>query len=319
MMPGELKFRLRAALDIETPACAWWSLSTVERQWARYRYRETLGRELNLESPRAFTEKVMWRMLNDRRQIWRLVRDKFRVREFIRSRVGDQYLIPLLHKTRSPETIPFDDLPTPYIIKPSHMSGVVFMVRAGDRPDAGRRQEIVEDLHWYLANHAGFPYGVFPWYESDPRVVVERLLVSGDDRIPRDYKFHCFDGEPHFVQVHEGRFSNHRCTIYDAEFNRLPIKLRYPTQHVDRPDRYEQLLDVASRLADGFDYIRVDLYDVSGDIYVGEITPYDGGGLKGFDPARWDLEWGRRWQLPPTEAVGSGRNDTDGSARSEGD
>lgn len=231
------------------------------------------------------------------------------MRSFVRSRVGARHLVPLLHETRSPSRIPFDRLEPPYVIKPTHASGVVYIVREGESLDAERRRAIVEDLYWYLENHSGFPYGIWPWYDADPRVVVERLLVTGNGEVPTDYKIHCFDGKPHFVQVHGDRFSDHHCSIYDPDFERVPVEIRHPVRDFQRPENLAGLLEVASELSAGLDYIRVDLYDVGGTVYFGEMTPYDAAGLKCLEPSWWDVAWGRRWTLPAREGRGPGRVD----------
>jgi hypothetical protein len=273
-------------------------LKAVERRWAEERYRSVLDRKPDLDPPRRFSEKILWRMLYDRRPVWRSLLDKYRVRDFVRSRVGDRYLVPLLFSTRSPSSIPFDQLPRPYVVKPTHMSGVVYRIRNEGDPPPARCREMVEDLYWYLHNHTHAPYGIFPWQESDPRVLVERMLLDDRGEIPNDYKVHCFGGEPHFVQVHAGRFSDHVCTIYDCDFNRLDVETRRPSGSFDRPANLEELLEVATVLSEGLDYIRVDLYSVGGRVHIGEMTPYDGAGLKQLEPASFDLEWGRLWTLP---------------------
>lgn len=125
--------------------------------------------------------------------------------------------------------------------------------------------------------------------------------MSRDGDLPNDYKIHCFDGRPHFVQVHGDRFGDHRCSICDPDFQRLPVETPYPPGDFAPPDHLGKLLEVASRLAAGLDYIRVDLYDVGGTVYFGEMTPWDAGGLKVLQPSWWDAEWGRRWTLPAGE------------------
>lgn len=142
------------------------------------------------------------------------------------------------------------------------------------------------------------------------------MLLDARGRIPNDYKIHCFDGEPCFVQVHADRFSDHACSIYDRDFRRLDVELSYPSGEFDRPREWDEMLEVASALSEGLDYIRVDLYWTGDSVYVGEMTPYDAGGLKEFQPDAWDLEWGQRWTLPPGHRVEEERQLGDGVIRS---
>lgn len=172
-VPLEWRYRAEAVRSMRTPEGLWLPLKVVERRWAEDRYRSRLGREPELDAPRTFTEKILWRILYDRRQIWRTLRDKYRVRDFVRSRVGDQFLVPLLYVSRSPSNIPFDRLDDPYVVKPTHMSGVIYRCGPGQGSGPGRRRRIAEDLYWHLHNSSGFPYGVWPWYDVDPRIVIE--------------------------------------------------------------------------------------------------------------------------------------------------
>lgn len=264
-------------------------------------YETVFGRTPDLDEPTTFNEKIQWRKLFDRRPIWAVLVDKYRVREWVWERVGDRFLVPLLEVVDDPEELPFERLDRPYILKPTHRSQVVFPVRRPDALPAGRKRRIVQLLHWHLHE----PYAVeaveWPYWEVEPRVLVEELLLDEGGELPRDYKIHCFGGEPAFIQVHAGRFSDdHTRSTFDAGWNKVELATDvYPDgPDLEPPPALDLLLEVAGALAEGLDYVRVDLYDVEGDVFFGEMTPYQASGLTRFRPESWDRKWGDRWTLP---------------------
>lgn len=298
--PLPWRFRLRVARHHGSPEFLYLPLAVVERRVIETRYRESIGRPLDLDCPRTFTEKIQWRKLYDRRPIWPSLVDKHRVREWVRSRVGGRFLVPLLWVGDAPSELPLDDLEPPYIVKPTHMSGLVYPVRWPDALDRDTRRQMVESLHWHLHTPYGFEFVEWAYWEVEPLVMVERLLLDSDGTVARDYKFHCFSGEPHFIEVHVDRFEGHARSTYDRGWNKLDLanEGRPVGPDVDRPPNLDTMLEVAARLAEGLDYVRVDLYNVDGRIYAGEMTIYPISGFARFRPDRWDRDWGRRWALP---------------------
>ena len=64
------------------------------------------------------------------------------------------------------------------------------------------------------------------------------------------------------------------------------------------PPNLDRMLEIAARLGQPFDFMRVDLYDDDGVLKFGELTPYPCSGLGRFDPASFDTELGKAWTLP---------------------
>lgn len=300
-IPVAWRLRGHAALRHRSLGDLWRPLPEVERRLVESAFRDIMGRPADLEDPTTFNEKIQWRKLFDRRPIWSVLVDKLRVRDWVRGRVGDRFLVPLLHVTDAPETLPFETFGRPYILKPTHRSQVVFPIREPDALSPARRQRIVELLHWHVHEPYAVPFVEWPYWDVDPRVIVEELLLDRQGRLPRDYKIHCFDGEPTFVQVHVGRFSDeHTRSTYDPDWNKIEVGTDvYPDgPDVDPPRTLPVLLQVAATLAEDLDYVRVDLYEVDGDVFFGEMTPFQASGLTRFRPRRRDREWGDRWTLP---------------------
>lgn len=270
----------------------------VEKEILSRKYKEAVGILPNLDAPRTFTEKIQWRKLFDRRPIFPVLTDKLRVRPWVEARVGSDYLIPLLHAGKSPAAAPLETLPFPYIVKPNHSTGMAFPVYSKKDLDASA-------IRCKLAESLRLPSGIldieWAYWPIEPLVIVERLLLDTDGRIPSDFKFHCFGGKAHFIQVNTDRFTHPGQVFYDRAWERSDLEFGggiAAGRTVEAPSGLQEMLEVAEALAASFDYVRVDLYDVDGTIYFGEMTLYPASGFRRFTPAIRDLEWGDLWQLP---------------------
>lgn len=269
----------------------------LERRILAERFERELGYPLRLSPPRTFNEKIQWRKLYDRRPLFPLLADKYRVREYVRRRVGGEYLVPLRQVADSLSGVRVEDLKEPSVIKPTHASGIALFVR-------GPHQLSRELLHTALGPAMRAPYGLYcaewAYWSIPPQVIVEPLLVDGAGRIPADYKFHCFDGEARFVEVHLERHTAHRCQHFTRDWE--PLDIRWgpppPERPAPRPHGLAEMLEVADALSSGLDYVRVDLYNLDERVYFGEMTLYPASGFDPAVPVRWDHEFGRHWTLP---------------------
>ena len=109
------------------------------------------------------------------------------------------------------------------------------------------------------------------YFEIPARILIEPMLQGPDGAIPLDYKFHMFDGGLEAIQVDIGRFVNHRRALYTPEWTKMDVALHYPLAEEDipRPKLLPRMIKVAVILSADFDYIRIDLYEVDGRIFLG--------------------------------------------------
>jgi hypothetical protein len=259
---------------------------TVHRYWPHFK------------SPRSFSEKVWNRMLYDRDPRWTMLSDKLRVRDYVTRRVGSDHLIPLLWNGENPEGIPFDELPSKFVIKATH--GCDYNVIVKDKTQLNQTHTKRQLMKWLRENYCQEHLVGMEWGYKNirPAIIVESFLEDNGG-VPVDYKFLCYSGRAEFIQVDCDRFTeNHTRTFLDRDFNRLEFeygKKLYPGKVV-RPHNYEDMIQLAESLARGFDLIRVDLYSVGGQIYVGELTCYPGGGVIRFIPGKYDFFLGEKWK-----------------------
>jgi len=258
----------------------------------RYKY----GKYPNLENPGTFTEKVHYRMLYDRRPILTLFADKIRVRDYVASRVGKKYLTTIYQIAETPEKIDWLSLPSRYFVKTNHGSTMNILMEwdtfAYESHNLGTVKELLRRwLHTDYSNFCG------EWcYRDIPRrfVYAEEDLGTADER-PIDWKFHVFDGKIYCFMVHKNR----RCNFYDRNLNLLDVRQLQEnfSDPMIFPDNMEEMFSVVERLAEGMDYVRVDLYNVHGRIVFGELTNYPHAGLVPFDPPEFDKKLGEMWNL----------------------
>jgi hypothetical protein len=131
-------------------------------------------------------------------------------------------------------------------------------------------------------------------------VLVEELLRTKDGRHPPEYKLFVVHGRVEVLYVDRDRFVDHRRNFYSRDWEPLDIrKDRYAVgEPQPRPDSFDRVLEIAERLGEDTDFVRVDLYDVDGRVVFGELTNYPSAGYKNWSPPSYDLELGRKWTLP---------------------
>lgn len=267
-----------------------------DRRSLEDQFAAVFGRAPDFATPRTFNEKVNWRKLYDRNPLQQLVTDKVAAREYVASRVGADYLMPLLGVFNKPEDIPWAQLPAPYVIKATHGSG--WNVFVAD-PACLEPREAVRKLQGWLQTDYYPPAREWAYKHIPRRLIVERFIGSTRDRAPEDFKFFCFDGLPQVIQVDHDRFTHHTRTLYDMSWQELPVEYGYPSGPIiPAPTGLPEMVRVATELSRGFDFVRVDLYYIEGRVHFGELTVYPEAGFGPFTPPEWDEWLGAFWRLP---------------------
>lgn len=249
-----------------------------------------LGEFPNLVDCRDFNDKIQWLKLFD--QDVEIIRcsDKILVRDYVRERVGEEYLVELYQVHDHFDEIDFDALPKSFVIKTNHDSGTVILVRdkyTFDRNEAGLRimQALKRPYGW---NNAEWAYSYI-----NPKVLVEEFIEFDVVKSPPDYKFHCVNGEVKWLQyIYDRGFNTKEC-ILDSEGRIQKIHFDNNMQHsgeFKKPDSWDMLLKCAEKLSKGHKYLRVDLFSIDGKIYVGELTFYP---LMGCYTGRGQKDLGR--------------------------
>ena len=263
------------------------------------RYIRVYGKVPNLNSPKSFSEKLLCRMLSlNRNPSLNYVADKFAARTYAARRVGEQHLVKLLWHGHDPGKIPFESLPEEYVIKTNHAYNQVIVVKDNpNRTDIINKISVWLKVNYYWSNREG------QYYHIEPRIMIEEYLKNQDGSGPLDYKFWCFNGKPEVVHV--DNFARSINPFFDMQWNLLDLHYREGASRpaIGRPKHFEEMLFVVSQLSANFDFVRVDLYNIDGQIYFGECTLTPTAGESIFRPAKWDLILGEKWQMRSIELL----------------
>ena len=287
----------------------WRDRSRLVRQW----------RLVKTSRPQTFNEKVRYKMLRDHRPLVVTFADKAAVRDYVAATVGAEYLPRAYGVLDDAAGLVDLVLPDEYVVKPTHGSGGVVLVsrqagadarlpEPGDawtyrqvRPDTFEPAELVRVGAEWLANpFGGGPNQEWAYSRVPRRILVEELLAGPDGGLPADHKFFVFHGRCHYVQVIGGRFGRPTEDFYRPSWERLELKgsKRTARAPLPRPQRLDEMIELAERLGAETDFVRVDLYALPDRLVFGELTNYPAGGYAPFNPPSFDLEFGRHWTVP---------------------
>lgn len=265
----------------------------------KYYKKKSNGRKVALDNPVLFSEKLQWYKLNHRDPLMERVANKYTVREYIKE-IGYGYLLNEIYGVYTDvDDIDFSKLPNRFVLKGTHGSGFNIIVK--DKSKLNRRQAKLMMKSW-LKQHIA--WSGREWvYEKMPRHIIAEKYLEDETGELRDYKFYCFNGTPAFMQLEVGRGTAHNTrNFYDMDWQLMPFGKELPHNpnlKVSRPALFEQMKAIASDLCKPFQYVRVDLYQVGGRVYFGELTFFPAGGAPDFVPAKYDAVVGKMWKLKP--------------------
>lgn len=280
-----------------------------DKAYIKKKYREKFGKELNLKNPQTFNEKLQWLKLYHRKPLFTRMVDKYSVRSYIAERVGPEYLIPDLGVWEHPDQIDFDALPDQFVLKCTHNSGYgTCICRDKSKLDIEQAKQMLREglAQDYFRTSREWPYKNVP-----RRIVGERFMVdeSSQDsgKALTDYKVFTFNGEPKLIYVYQSAHTeqsskpvNTYCDVFDLEWNLLPICQNFGNDPVtpSRPQHLDEMLEISRKLSAEIPFLRVDMYEINGKVYVGEMTFYSWAGFEPFNPEQWDYTLGSWLELP---------------------
>lgn len=273
-----------------------------DKLYVRCMYRLKMGKRLNLKSPQTFSEKIQWLKLYNRRPEYTKMVDKFAVKEYVAKIIGEKYVIPTLGVWDRPEDIEWNKLPNKFVLKTTHGGGNTGVVICKDKSTFDK-DKAVEKLNRSLKQDIFKTLREWPYKNVPRRIIAEQFIEAENNDLP-DYKFFCFDGEVKalFIGTERGT-GNVKFDYYDADFNHLDLIQFHPMsgRQLAKPINFEEMKQVASKLSAGIPHVRVDLYNVNGKIYFGELTFYHHGGITPFHPESWDYKFGEWLKLPKSK------------------
>lgn len=268
-----------------------------EEQILRWYHSKSGGKVPDLENPKTFSEKQQWYKLNDKNPLKEKCADKYEVRDYIKECGYENLLNEIYGVYNSPNELPIDSLPDKFVIKGAHGSGFNLIVK--DKKDVKwsvwkkiMKSWLKQDIYWSGRE--------WVYKNLKRRLIVEKYLEDNSGGL-LDYKFFCFNGEPRFMQLEVGRYTaNNTRNFYDMDWNLMPFgkELEHnPNIKVEKPKGFEEMKEIARKLSAPFSFVRVDLYEVAGKIYFGELTFFPAGGAPDFKPIEYDEIVGNMWDI----------------------
>lgn len=268
-----------------------------DKAFTKHKFKTGMGYALDLSNPVTLNEKINWLILNDRTPLHTVCADKYLVREYVGNIIGKEFIVPLVYETKDAFTLSAEILPDyPVIIKTNHNSSCYLIVKDKTKHDW---QKIAKFFSKQLAKNY-FPASRQWQYKNiEPRLIVEKLLMDNQGNIPPDYKFHCFNGKVRMVSIDMDRNTLfHTRTWFNRDWIREPFSWsnkRKDNSYTDpserdipKPQSFELMIELTEKLAQAFDYVRVDWYNLDGVLFFGEITFHHSGGRCPILPKEWD-------------------------------
>ncbi|MBR4747976.1 MAG: glycosyl transferase [Abditibacteriota bacterium] len=277
-----------------------------DEPYVKFLYWAFMKKKLDLEDPKTYNEKLQWLKLYDRNPEYTKLVDKYEAKLYVASRIGEEYIIPSYGIWNSPEEIDFDKLPDRFVLKTTHDSGGIKIINKAEGFD---RNAINAFFAKRLKQSTYKKQREWPYKNVKPRILAEQYMEDEKTGELRDYKFFCFNGEVKALFIATDRQSKDRPTafdFFDTDYNWLDVRHGHPNapRKPDKPETFDKMLELAGILSEGLVHVRVDLYEINGKVYFGEMTFFHHGGIVPFDPEEWDLKFGQWLTLPakPTKA-----------------
>lgn len=272
-----------------------------DEKFAKMKYKENTGKTLNLENPTTFNEKLWWLKLNNRDPLLTVCSDKYKVREYVEECGLEHTLTSLYGVYDNANDINFDELPERAFIKTNHGSGTNII---WDRNKPFNKDKFRKKFNKALKQNYYWQSREWNYKNIEPKIIVEEILEDKSGNLPTDYKFFCFNGEPKLLLVSENVCTNtgehndsddRYTNVYDMNFNLLELTIKFRNEKkskIKRPFNFEEMIKYAEILSKPFPHCRIDLYNIDGKIYFGEITFYHGGACHNINPVKWDRQMG---------------------------
>lgn len=260
-------------------------------------FKISFKKKLDLKNPKDLNEKILWLKLNlyNNNDIVTNCIDKFKIREYLKKKNLENLLPKLYAVYNKPEEIIWDKLPNSYVVKCNHGCGYNIIV-----PDAKKlnKEKAVKQLTKWLKEDYWKKSAEIQYKYIKKKIIIEEYL--GD---VKNYKFYCFNGEPKLLYISTNETLNGEVLekdkyidYFDMDFKHIDCQLKeHPNndkEKIDMPKCFEEMKTISRKLSEDFPFVRVDLYDVNGKVYISELTFIPTGGYMHITPSHLIDEWG---------------------------
>ncbi|KAG4097204.1 TupA-like ATPgrasp-domain-containing protein [Neocallimastix lanati (nom. inval.)] len=258
---------------------------------------KTKSKNFDIENPKTYNEKIQWLKLYDNYPLKTQITDKYLVRGWIKEKIGEKYLIPLLGVWDSFDEINFDLLPNQFVLKTNHGSHFNIIVKNKSTLNI---EEAKKKINKWMKTNFAFNGFQFQYLEIKPKIIAEKYIenINGD---VYDYKVFCFNGKAESILVINDRKTKLKMSFYDLNWNKLDYIYSFSLNKeiVPKPKNLNLLIELAEKLAEGFSHVRVDFYILNDStIKFGEMTFSSMNGRCRWKPIQQDKIFGDLIKLP---------------------
>ena len=251
------------------------------------------GYDVDFNNPKNFSEKLQVRKLS-RNKMYVLCADKDKVRNYVKDKIGEKYLIKQYFSKRKIKPSDLEKLPNQFAIKTNNASSTNIIVYDKSKENL---QDLCDKMNYYTTINYGYLWGEFFYTKIPVRIVAEELLIE-DGKLPDDFKIHCFNNGKEKHKFFESFYTvdgNLMKNIYDENWKRIDYSYGYGSdgRKIEKPKQLKEIVEICDKLSEDFNYVRVDLYIFKDKIYFGELTFTSGSGFAKFNPDDKDILWGQ--------------------------
>lgn len=263
-----------------------------DEKYLKLKYYIYFNKKLDLDNPKTFNEKMQWLKLYNREDIYTTMVDKYEVKKYVSKIIGEEYIIPTIGIYNKFEDIDFENLPDQFVIKCTHDSGGIVICKSKKDLNIAKTKKIINK---YLKRKYYCIHREWPYKNVKPRIIIEKYVEDKNNKSMRDYKFFCFNGEAKYCLVCSDRETELKETFFDLNWNKTEFKR--PNHDIDltieKPKNYDLMIQLANTLSKNILFVRIDFYEINGQVYFGEITFYPASGFTKFEPEEWDYKLGK--------------------------
>lgn len=263
------------------------------------KYYKNFGRFPQWNNPKTFTEKLQWLKIYNRNPLYSTMVDKYDAKKYVANKIGGKYIIPTLGVWEKAEDIDFDSLPNQFVLKTTHDSGRIIICK---NKSILEKENIIKILNESLKRNFHAITREWPYKNVKPQIIAEKYIDNNDQDLI-DYKFYCFNGVATYCQVITNRTEVETIDFFDKNWIHLNFiglnpKARHSLKTIEKPYNYSEMLKIAESLSKNCPFLRVDLYNINGNILFGELTFFPNSGVGKFTPKEWDWKLGELLILP---------------------
>lgn len=264
-----------------------------DEKYIKKLYKIRNGTDLNLDDPVTFFDKNNWLKIHDRKEIYSMMVDKYDVKKYVADIIGSKYVIPAYGVWDAYDDIDFNKLPDQFVLKCTHDCGSTVICKDKKNFDWDGAKSLIEK---HLKTDYYIKFREWPYKNVRPRILAEEYI---EGIVDENYKFFCFEGKCEFLYV--APFREATADYFDRDYNHLDgihnvfhSEAEVPPK---KPEVFEKMRELAERLSKGYPFLRIDFYNDNGNIYFGEITFFQEGGMAPWIPDKWNYKLGEYLKL----------------------